>query len=352
MRDYISLFGESRTGVILDADSLCRIMILSNDQGVTIENLTLKSGFGGAIGCGHSDPNISNVIITGNTAERGGGAYFGYSNPTLSNVIISNNTAQHYGGGVYFGSSNPTLSNVIISNNTAGWDGGGISCTTSAPSLFNVTISNNSAYSSAGLGNAILVNSIVWNNRPAYVFASTVLTVYSNIQGGWPGIGNINADPMFVDTANGDYRLQAGSPCIDAGIQDTMIIYNNGLDTLIVPPMVYMGFAPDMGAYEFDPASVVEEKQNTPLKFSLKQNYPNPFNLKTHIQFSIPNAEFVTLKIYNLLGQEVITIVSEKLTPGNYKYIWNASDFASGIYYFKLETDKGLVQSKKLILLK
>ena len=75
-----------------------------------------------------------------------------------------------------------------------------------------------------------------------------------------------------------------------------------------------------------------------PDKFNLEQNYPNPFNSNTKIKFSIPKSEFVTLKIYNMLGQEIATLVSDQLSPGNYDYIWNASDIASGVYIYKIET--------------
>ena len=85
--------------------------------------------------------------------------------------------------------------------------------------------------------------------------------------------------------------------------------------------------------------------------FSLKQNYPNPFNPVTNIEFSIPKTESVTLKIYNLLGQEVTTLVSDKLTAGIYKYAWDASGFASGIYYYKIEAGK-FMRFKKMILIK
>lgn len=86
--------------------------------------------------------------------------------------------------------------------------------------------------------------------------------------------------------------------------------------------------------------------------FCLYQNYPNPFNPKTTIEFSIPNTEFITLKIYNLLGEEVTTLVSKELTSGSYKIDWNASNFSSGIYICHMETNTGYVQSRKLILLK
>jgi len=87
------------------------------------------------------------------------------------------------------------------------------------------------------------------------------------------------------------------------------------------------------------------------INYSLSQNYPNPFNPTTTIEISIPKPEFVTLKIYNLLGQEVSTLVSDKLTPGEYKYNWDASGFASGIYYYKLKVGS-FVQTKKLLLTK
>jgi len=88
-----------------------------------------------------------------------------------------------------------------------------------------------------------------------------------------------------------------------------------------------------------------------PQGYVLLQNYPNPFNPTTTFEFSIPKNEFVTLKIYNLLGQEVVTLVSDKLMPGNYKYNWDASHLASGMYFYKLESDS-YCSTKKLILVK
>ncbi len=96
-----------------------------------------------------------------------------------------------------------------------------------------------------------------------------------------------------------------------------------------------------------------------PEEFKLSQNYPNPFNPSTTIEFSIPKTEFVTLKIYNVLGQEVLTLVSEKLAAGSYKYNWNAGHFVSGIYFCKLEargpstgSGQGIIQTRKLILMR
>lgn len=80
-------------------------------------------------------------------------------------------------------------------------------------------------------------------------------------------------------------------------------------------------------------------------------NYPNPFNNSTTIEFSLPKTDFVTLKVYNIIGQEIATIVSMKLVAGNYKYHWNASEYASGIYYYKIESGE-YQQANKMILLK
>jgi hypothetical protein len=88
-----------------------------------------------------------------------------------------------------------------------------------------------------------------------------------------------------------------------------------------------------------------------PQKIKLSQNYPNPFNPRTKIQFSIPKTEYVTLKIYNLLGEEVATLVSEKLASGNHEYNWGAGKFASGVYLYKLQAGK-TIETKKMILLR
>jgi len=82
------------------------------------------------------------------------------------------------------------------------------------------------------------------------------------------------------------------------------------------------------------------------------QNYPNPFNPTTTITYQLPVVSNVELNIYNLLGQKVATLVSEKQSIGNYKVEWDASSFTSGIYFYRLKTDKGFIQSRKLILLK
>jgi uncharacterized delta-60 repeat protein len=88
-----------------------------------------------------------------------------------------------------------------------------------------------------------------------------------------------------------------------------------------------------------------------PKTFSLYQNYPNPFNPVTNIKFQIPKAGFVKLTVFDLLGREVETLASENLDAGTYKIDWNATNYPSGVYYYKLTVDRYSV-TKKMILVK
>jgi len=87
-----------------------------------------------------------------------------------------------------------------------------------------------------------------------------------------------------------------------------------------------------------------------PTGYVLSQNYPNPFNPKTVIEFSIPKSEFVTLKVYNILGEEVATLVSQRLAAGQYKYDWDASTLASGVYLYRLQAGD-YAETRKMVLL-
>jgi Peptidase family C25/Propeptide_C25/Peptidase family C25, C terminal ig-like domain/Secretion system C-terminal sorting domain len=88
-----------------------------------------------------------------------------------------------------------------------------------------------------------------------------------------------------------------------------------------------------------------------PVEFSLAQNYPNPFNPSTTIKFGVPKEVKVTLKVYDILGSEIATIVNQKLEPGYYKYEWNGTQFASGVYFYRIEAGS-FVKIKKMVLIK
>ncbi len=88
-----------------------------------------------------------------------------------------------------------------------------------------------------------------------------------------------------------------------------------------------------------------------PPTFSLSQNFPQPFNPITTIQFTLPHESHVTLKVYNLLGQEVQTLVNDTRTAGIYSVDFNAGKLSSGVYFYRLQAG-GFVQTKKMIIVR
>ncbi|MBK9096803.1 MAG: T9SS type A sorting domain-containing protein [bacterium] len=106
------------------------------------------------------------------------------------------------------------------------------------------------------------------------------------------------------------------------------------------------------GIFKRDVSTGVEKEEKTfPNTFRLEQNYPNPFNPTTTIQFSLPERSFVKLEVFNTLGEKVSTLVAEELNAGVYNYEWSAEDLPSGIYFYRLSTNK-FFEMMKMILLK
>ncbi len=102
------------------------------------------------------------------------------------------------------------------------------------------------------------------------------------------------------------------------------------------------------------PVAVSNQNNEVPREFSLSQNFPNPFNPSTMIKFRVPgNSNYVTLKVYNVLGKEVASLVNEALNAGEYEIEWNASSQPSGVYFYKLTNNDGsFSETKKMILVK
>jgi len=88
-----------------------------------------------------------------------------------------------------------------------------------------------------------------------------------------------------------------------------------------------------------------------PEQFVLDQNYPNPFNPNTRIEFKVPRSGFVSLKVYDVLGREVVTLVNEELKPGSYERTFDGSGLANGVYFYRLRAGE-FVDTKKLVLLR
>ena len=95
----------------------------------------------------------------------------------------------------------------------------------------------------------------------------------------------------------------------------------------------------------------VEDEFNTISEYRLNQNYPNPFNPTTNISFTIPATSNVSLKVFNILGREVATLINETKSAGNYSINFNASGLSSGVYFYQLTTDN-FTSTKKFTLMK
>jgi bilirubin oxidase len=125
----------------------------------------------------------------------------------------------------------------------------------------------------------------------------------------------------------------------------------------IHPFMYHCHFANDedegmMGQFVVvDGPSGITDRKIVPGRFSLGQNFPNPFNPTTTISFALPSRSFVSLKVFDLLGREVATIVSEEMSAGSYSKQWNAVDISSGIYFYRLQAGS-FIEMKKLVLLR
>ena len=97
--------------------------------------------------------------------------------------------------------------------------------------------------------------------------------------------------------------------------------------------------------------SVEEETNGIPNKYNLTQNYPNPFNPSTKIKYSIPQISNVTIKVFDILGNEIETLVNEEKHTGVYEITWYAEEIPSGVYFYQLKAGD-FVESKKMVLLK
>ncbi len=317
-----------------------------------------------------------------------GGNFSGYNgySVTVSGVVTADT------------SDIPVGPQVIIQNGTGPWSGIRIFGTDAL--LLNrgdsVTVTGivNENFSQTQIGNSSSSAAIVVNatgrNVPAAQLISTadigtkpsgtvsaeqwesVLVKYANVTvtdenadgGAGPNVtGNSNFGEILVADQSGvntRVELQDGNHPYhnfwEAGLENLPIrvVPGNKFDELT--GVMYFSFS----NYKLIPrkeddfvgyTTSVKNENLSLLDYKLAQNYPNPFNPSTRINFTIKEEGLVNLKIFNLLGQEVATLVSENKIPGNYSAIFNAGNLPSGIYFYRLDSN-GFSQTKKMMLIK
>jgi parallel beta-helix repeat protein len=285
----------------------------------------------GGVGTG----TVYNVTLRGNTiinyedpnqSYKGNLQGIGLFDGMFENWIVENNLiiTDHWHGISFYGAINcKIINNTVVDNNNE-----------PEPDPWIMVNDHKDGTPSSGV--------IVRNN---------IATDYS-LTGGYTADHNIeitmnNASIYFNSPTGGtgDYHLINSSPAIDAGSgDDAPSIDKDG----VARPQ---GSGWDLGAYEYSDATSVETSKDSPEKFALYQNYPNPFNPTTSIRFQISETGFVSLKVYNVLGNEVVTLINEEKAPGKYEIKFDGSHLSSGIYFYKLKIGR-FGETKKMLFLK
>jgi hypothetical protein len=175
-----------------------------------------------------------------------------------------------------------------------------------------------------------------YNSRLGYVSITSLVTAGPNLFAG-TGVG------LFLYTEGGKIRTEVDSR-VTGWVKSLTI---NGTD-------IFVGTWNGVWRRplsEIIITGVESRGSRTTKSFSLYQNYPNPFNPKTTFTFTLPSRSFVTLKVYDLIGREIATLVNNYLFAGSYSQQWDAANVSSGIYFYRLQAGS-YSETKKLILLK
>lgn len=184
----------------------------------------------------------------------------------------------------------------------------------------------------------------------------------------WMNI-NIDISAWGFDRAGNDPNILVYAPWDYPATIPAYISYNKGVTFTPLPPMsninnfsVYfynrnnLMLQQSIGFYKLKaevsvPIGITPVSGEIPVEFRLKQNYPNPFNPSTTIKFDLPNRQFTKLEIYDALGKKIDELINQDLAPGMYELKWNAENYPSGVYFYKL-TAGLMTESHKMILIK
>jgi putative cofactor-binding repeat protein len=334
-------------------------------------NSATNSGYGGGL-CFY----WSHIILTDNQILYNTAGYYGggirlsqgyYSD--ISHNNFSHNVSTRYGGAVSIVGGSANFSNNIFNGNSAGNYGGAIDGF--AGIIYSCTFYFNSANDGGSAINCDMDfitanNCIFWSDSTDLFSGSetgTPTITYSDVKGGWTGVGNIEAPPLFVDASGDDFHLQSttgsyhnglwlhdldNSPCIDEG--DPASPYAN--EPLPNGDRINMGFEGNTQEASYSwIEGVTPSNPSCPERFIINQNFPNPFNPTTVISFNLPTTSFVNLSVYDISGRKIAELVNGRRDAGTHQITFDGSKLASGIYLCRIQAGE-YTATQKLVLLK
>lgn len=305
MKEGVAIYGgfDGSESKLSERNWVTNSTILSGDIGVT--GTDTDNSYHVVKIMGTNDVAINNCRMDGFIIEKGygdgsatddrnGGAVKIYrAHPQMMNIVFRDNYVGNFGGAIYANVCNSTFTNCQFINNQSNGDGGAVYSVNTLEFVNCLFTKNKANWGAAHYGSSAcyFYNSIVWDNTAVSSVISNANCKYSCIQGGHSGTGNINADPLFADAANGNYHLMVNSPCLDKGSNDNMpATLTHDMDGL---PRV-IGNAIDMGPYE-----AIFVKELTPANNEiLKQQGMMGGNLYWDLDQSIDNEQLPVMNYH------------------------------------------------------
>lgn len=325
----------------------------------TVEDCEFRENTGdqGAIYTSAQRTNVLSCLFVDNTALDGAAIYWLGGDIFVRNSTFIGNTATVHGGAIHLrGVDNVLIKNTLMVGNVAGGRGGAIHARFgSIPKVRDCTLVYNEAAEGAGISCTdgaspdIVRTIIAFSEAGEPVFCEgsvpvlSCTDVYGNAAGDWVGCiagvdsvnGNLSLDPLFCDTAAGDFTLDAFSPCLADTSCGVIGKFDKGCDVV---------------------TGVADGEVLPDSRLWLAPNAPNPFNPTTRIRFSLSRTSPVILTIHDVAGRTVRTIVDDTWPEGQHEVTWTGIDskgnpVRSGVYFARLMSGD-ITRSIRMILLR
>jgi predicted outer membrane repeat protein len=319
-----------------------------------------SGGSGGGIYVGTGTDTIADVTIHGNSATTDGGGIYSYGVPTyplltLTNVVVDSNTAGGKGGGFFDGPGGTNWTGGALTNNIAGSTGGGLffGGGTGDDNLSDMILAGNvpdSIHNNIDISHHVYLSNVT---LPVELASFTAGQTGNAVTLKWVTATEVNNFGFNIERKDETNPTWTKIAFVEgSGTSNAPHTYSF-IDRSLLPGQYAYRIAQvdRTGALKYSKEMPVDVA-SAPRVFALSQNYPNPFNPTTTIEFTLPSDGRVVLKVYDLTGREVATLLDEERKAGVYQQVvFDASRLASGVYFARLQFG-GKQLLKKMLLLK